>query len=257
MSDQGKELFGTEPVKPADSGTDGKPVAQAGDKPTEALAILVGEGRKYKSVEELAKSRIEADDFIEKLKDENQKLREEAVKGKTLDDVYKRIEDSRRQAGDTTPVKAQAITAADIERLVDARITGRETAKTRDANVAKAEGLLAAKYGEKAKDVYLTRGDTPEKRAALNALAAVDPESFAALFTTPAIVGNPADSSNKSGDTLNAVQQSGRAADPDCKEYYDAMRKKEPAKYYSSAVQLELHKKLAANPTKFLGRKVA
>lgn len=256
MSDKDiKQLFGSESVKAEDKGADGKPVAPKGDTPTEALAILVGEGRKYKTNEEQAKAHIEADDFIEKLKDENEKLRQEAVKGKTLSDVFERIEQSRKQTGDTTTVGQKAITAADIERLVDARLTGRETAKTRDENIGKAEKALAEKYGEKAKEVYLTRGDTVEKRAALNSLAAVDPESFVALFTTTAVVGNPSDSSNKGGDRLNVVTVSGRANDPDCKEFYDSMRKKEPSKFYSSEVQLQMHKKLSANAAKFLGRK--
>ncbi len=37
---------------------------------------LVGEGKRYKSVEELAKGKIEGDKFIAKLEDELQELRE-------------------------------------------------------------------------------------------------------------------------------------------------------------------------------------
>lgn len=262
MTDKVEELFQGSASKPEDlPREEGKKLdAITGDNTQEALAILVGEGRKYKTVEDLAKSRIEADDFIEKLKDENEKLRQEAVKGKTLNDVFERIEQHRKAAGDTTPVKVAAgaaITAEDIAKLVDERITGRETAKTRDDNRRKSEAALTTKFGEKAKEVYLTRGDTPEKRAALNQLASVDPDSFVALFSTQAVVGNPADSSNKAGDRLNVVAVSGRAADPDCKEFYDAMRKKEPSKFYSQAIQLEMHKKLAVNTNKFLGRKAA
>lgn len=255
MVDQTKEiqLF---PEGGADRAVDGKPDASKSDQTAEALATLVGEGRKYKTSEELAKSYLKADEHIETLKSDNEKLRQEAVKGKTLTDVFERIEQHRKQAGDTTPVAQKGATAEDIARLVDERITGRETAKTREENIRKAQEGLVVKYGDKAKEVYLERGDSPEKRKALNDLAAVDPSSFEALFSTKPIVGNPADGSTKGGDRLVAAA-SGRVGDAECKEFYDAMRKKDPRSYYSQTTQLEMHKRLNANPTKFLGRKVA
>jgi hypothetical protein len=261
MTDQveGKELFQGSPAAGTDKPGAEKKAGEAstgGDNTQGSLALLVGEGRKYKTVEDLAKGYINADEHVETLKGDNLKLREEAVKGKTLSDVFERIEQNRKAAGDTTSVTAKAITAADIAKLVDERITGRETAKTREDNLRKAEAALTVKYGDKAKEVYLARGDTPEKRKALNDLAAVDPSSFEALFTTQAIVGNPADGSTKGGDRIVTDTPTGRALDPDCKEFYDVMRRKTPQKYYSQVVQLEMHKKLAANTAKFLGRKV-
>ena len=45
---------------------------------------LVGDGQKYKTPEELAKAYSNADQFIEQLKDENRKLREQAVSARQL-----------------------------------------------------------------------------------------------------------------------------------------------------------------------------
>ena len=42
------------------------------------LDALVGEGKKYANLEELAKGKAEADSFIDKLKDENSDLRKQA-----------------------------------------------------------------------------------------------------------------------------------------------------------------------------------
>jgi hypothetical protein len=258
MSDQDSELFQESAEGGADKPADGKPDAsKGGTTTTEALALLVGEGRKYKTIEDLAKSYLKADEFIEVLKNDNAKLKQEAVKGKTLDEVLERIEQGSKSSGDTKPaVDGKSFTAADIERLVDERLTGRETARTREDNIRKAEKALVATYGEKSKEVYLAKADTPQKRKALNDLAAVDPVSFAALFQTTAVVGNPADGQTTRSDGITINTGTGRAIDPDCKEFYDAMRKKEPAKYYSQAVQSEMHKKLNSNPQKFLGRKV-
>jgi len=258
MTDQVKEgLFQGSTSTPADQQDAGKlDATKGGDTTQGALATLVGEGRKYKTHEELAKGYLNADEHIEVLKNDNARLKQEVVKGKTVDEVLERITQSIKPTGDTTPAPKQGISAEDIARLVDARITGRETARTRDVNIRKAEAALVAKLGDNAKEIFAQKANSPEKLKAMNDLAAVDPDSFIALFSTTAIVGNPADSSNKAGDALTTQNLSGRAADVDCKEFYDAMRKKTPAQYYSQAVQLEMHKRMTANPNKFLGRKV-
>ena len=51
-----------------DNGAPTPPVA-------DPLQELVGEGKKFKSIEDLAKSKVEADRFIDKLKSENDALR--------------------------------------------------------------------------------------------------------------------------------------------------------------------------------------
>jgi len=256
MSDQGTELFQDSTSQSADKLEAGQPKADVTDKSQEALATLVGEGRKYKTADDLAKAYVNADAHIAQLTSENAKLREEAAKGKTINDVLERIESNRKQAGDTTPVASKGVTAEDLVRLVDERIAGRATALERAANIQKVEGLLKEQFGDKAKEVYLAKANSPEMRKALNNLAAVDPAMVMALFKTETTVGNPVDGSNRSGERSNVQTPTGRAGDPDCKEYFDVMRKKDPRKFYSTAVQLEMHRKLTSNPEKFLGRKV-
>ena len=55
------------------------------------FTALVGETQKYKTPEELAKAYTNADQFIETLKEENRKLREQTMAAKTIDDVLERM----------------------------------------------------------------------------------------------------------------------------------------------------------------------
>jgi hypothetical protein len=223
------------------------------------LAILVGEGRKYKSVEELAKATLHLDDFAEKLKSENAQLRDEVKKAKTIDEVLQRLEQPKASTQDQGADEGRkGLTADAIAKIVDSVLTGRETAKSRYENQLKADAELKKLYGEKAGEVFAKHADTPEKKKALTELASVDPTTFVKLFSP----GTQAQSTRTdTGTTVNTAaleqtNQSGRAMDSGTKEFYDAMRRKEPRKYYSQAVQAEMSKAAHANPEKFFGRKL-
>src|SRR5687767_9591535 len=99
MPDQGSSIFGSDQTQPPKQTveTPAKPVVPDQDNP---LAILVGEGRKYKTVEELAKAYIHIDGFAETLKGENTKLREDLAKSTTLDQVLERL---KAQPSKTVP----------------------------------------------------------------------------------------------------------------------------------------------------------
>lgn len=252
MTNATEGLFQSEPQdgKPAVEGE--KPDSSEKDQSQGALAMLVGEGRKYKTVEDLAKAYINADQHIGTLESDNASLKEQVAKGKTVDEVLERLEQDRQRSGDDKS-HAQSISVADIAKIVEAQITGRETAKAKNENIAKAQALLVQKFGDKAKEVFLAAADTKEKLRAMNELAAVSPDLFAQLFSTSPDVRNATDGSNK-GKEATGQTATGRAADPDCKEYYDEMRRKDPRKFYSQSVQLEMHKRALANPTKFKGR---
>lgn len=218
------------------------------------LALLVGEGRKYKTEAELAKAYMNADEFISKLKEENLQLKERVASGKTLDDVLERINANRSEQGATTLSESKGVSADDIAKIVEQTITGRETARTREANQKKADQMLKAQFGEKAVEVYRASASTPAKAKAMSELAAVDPDAFMQLFKGDAYKGNPSDGSNTRGEA--AMQHS--SASPTqvgTKAYYDEMRRKDPTKFWASATQLEMHKNAEANPDKFWGRR--
>jgi len=228
---------------------------QKSDK-TEAgpLALLVGEGRKYKTQEELAKAYMNADEHISKLSDENRELREQVASGKTIDSVLERIEANRREQGDTTPVQSKGVSAEDIAKIVEQTITGRETARTREANQVKADRMLKEKYGEKAGEMFKAQAGSKDKLNALTELASVDPDAFMQLFKEEPYKGNPSDGSNTRGEGAQQ-HQTQNANQPGTKAYYDEMRRKDPTKFWASTTQSEMHRLAQQDPNKFWGSK--
>jgi hypothetical protein len=99
----------------------------------------------------------------------------------------------------------------------------------------------------------LKEASTPELQAVLKELAEVNPDKFVAMFTPKDAKSQDLDKGGKNTAALNLTQlgtlQQGTQA------YYAELRRKEPKKYYSPAVQLQMHKEALADPDKYFGRK--
>lgn len=233
-----------------------KVTADSGDS---SLAILVGEGRKYKTVEDLAKATLHLDDFAEKLKTENAEMRTKLASAKTVDDVLQRIQQSdastRDQGADKAP---QGLTAEAVGKLVRETVTGMETSRTRQENLLKADAEMKKLFGDKAGEMFAARATNPQTKAALQTLAEVSPEQFIQLFkpATQAGSGSQTDSGTQiNSAALETSNASGRVVDQGCKEFYDNLRRTKPSAYYSQAVQLQMNKVAVSNPDKFFGKK--
>lgn len=227
-----------------------------GDNP---LAILVGEGRKYKSEAELAKAYIELDGFAEKLKGENAEMRDKLAGAKTVEDVLQRLKQPEASTTDRGEERrASALSADDVAKIVRDTVTGLETEKSRNENLLKADAAMKKLFGAKAGEVFATMADTPDKQVVFTHLASVDPDKFVKLFVPAAPASGIQTDSGTSVNTaaLADTNQSARTMDPGCKEFYDAMRTKDRAKFYSTANQLAMHKAAQANPEKYFGRKL-
>lgn len=230
-----------------------------GDKPVEQQteqqkqeALLVGEGRKYKSVDELEKAYLNADEFIEKLKEENRQLREATTKAKTIDDVLERLQQGQQDHVESAPAKA-GVSAADLTELVKQTVTGLETQKTREANLLKADKLMKDSFGEKAAEMFNSAAKTPELKAAYMQLAATDPERFVTLFGSAPKQQQSLDTGTQNTQVQFQVQ--GRQSQPGTKEYFDHIRKTDKNLYYSQRFQLEMDKTVRNNPDLYYGKR--
>ncbi len=227
----------------------GAPVVQSTPPATQPdpalLEILVGEGRKYKDVTALVKGHIHADEHISRLEVENKTLREEAT----------RIAASQPAPADqptATSGTPPTVTAAAIAEMVKNAVTGLETDKIKRANRHKALQGLQDLFGAKAQETF--ERETPDVQRVLTQLAEVDPDKMVAFFR-PAVSPTPTPTSGRS--TVNtgaSVPNSGRATEPGTREYYERLRKTDPKKYWSSALQTEKIAAAERDPRKFFGR---
>lgn len=215
------------------------------------FAALVGETQKYKTAEDLAKAYTNADQFIETLKEENRKLREQVASAKTIDEVLERMskQESAPEA-DNPPV--QGITPDVVQQLVEKTLEGRKQQETKTGNLLKADALMKEKFGDKAEQVFKQKASTPEKAKILMELAATDPNEFVSLF---AGVSAPANHMDTSSFNTTSVASTGgdRSKIEGTKEWATKIRKEDPGLYWSQDFQYKLQQTVSKNPTLYFG----
>jgi hypothetical protein len=215
------------------------------------FTALVGESQKYKTPEDLAKAYTNADQFIETLKEENRKLREQAASAKTIDEVLERMSKQGGAPVDDNP-PVQGLTPDVVQQLVEKTLEGRKQQETKTGNLLKADALMKEKFGEKAEQVFKQKASSPEKAKILMELAATDPTEFVSLF---AGVTPPANNMDASSFNTTSVASSGgdRSKVEGTKEWAAKVRKENPSLYWSQDFQYKLQQTVSKNPTLYFG----
>jgi hypothetical protein len=234
---------------------DDQNATQTAPATTEAqlFTALVGENQKYKTPEDLAKAYTNADQFIETLKEENRKLREQAASAKTIDEVLERMSKHSGSPEDDNP-PVQGYKLEDVQQLVEKTLVGRETAKTKEQNLQKADALMKEKFGEKAVEVFKQKASSPEKVRILMDLAATDPTEFISLFTGSTFVqSNTMDSGSVNTTSVPSTGGS-RVNVEGTKEWAAKVRKENPQLYWSQDFQYKLQQTVSKNPTLYFGQ---
>jgi hypothetical protein len=212
---------------------------------------LVGDNQKYKTPEDLAKAYSNADQFIEQLKEENRKLREQTVSAKTIDDVLERMS-KQKEVPEYDNSPAQEFNPDIVQQLVEKTLAGREQSQLKNNNLLKADQLMKDKFGSKALEIFSQRANTPEKVKVLMELAAIDPIEFASMFA-----GTPSVTNNMDSGSMNttSVPSTGgnRAGIEGTKEWAAKVRAENPSQYWSQEFQYKLQQTVTKNPTLYFG----
>jgi hypothetical protein len=109
---------------------------------------LIGEGKKYATVEMALEALGHAQSHIQKIETENSQLRDVATKAVDSETVYATVKELLKQERQTN---APAVDVASIESLLDRKLTERETRLVETANADKVRDALVAKFGDKEK----------------------------------------------------------------------------------------------------------
>ena len=201
---------------------------------TNPLDELVGEDKKFKTLEDLAKSKLEADAFIEQLKEENRLALEELEKHNAntdesvkVSDLIKTVKEAAQQDSDGN----NQMTDEDLSEKVKQILRGEQQELTRSANRDKGNELVLQKVGGdvEAAKIYVAErakelGITP---ARLAELSEVSPDAFAKLIDAEPSISSrgkvPLQDRNPQAmkHTANVETIEGRHT----KAYYDRMRK--------------------------------
>jgi N-acetylglucosamine kinase-like BadF-type ATPase len=205
---------------------------------------LVGEGKKFKDVESLAKGKLEADRHIGEITKTLDELRAELAKQdyakSLLEQMNKASETTAEQPSSSTPSPSNTENTTqrasdDIEALVEKVITEKERSRTVTQNLSVVNEEMEKQYGDKAGQIL--KAKSAELNMSLERLKEIAAESPTAFFQ---LVGF---NNNNKKVTSMTTQSSVRSENFNSNsqerdfEYYQKLRKENRSLYYSPKIQ--------------------
>lgn len=219
---------------------------------SDTLTNLVGEGKKFKTVEDLAKGKLEADQFIETLKQELADLRQESATRARLEEIVdnltsaRRAEENYQEAPNHRPNESPSqpqVTPDAIQHLIDQTITRREQQQTATQNRQVVKEKLKEVFGsDYVSKLESRREELGLSQSDMDSLAARSPTAFLALVAPNQGRSNTPVSPPRSSVRSEALTHQNPTAQPGTWAYYEALKQSDPKKYWSPAVQGQLHK---------------
>jgi hypothetical protein len=217
----------------------------ASTQTTGSVEELVGDGKKFATVEDLAKGKQEADTFIEQLKGEMAGLRSDLDQRVTstalLEEIRKEREAQLQQSadaaqGNTSPQLDQG----DITNLVNQTIEQREVQQTATGNILSVDTKMKEMYGEKAQEVMLQKAKASNISVEfLQDIASKSPEAFYN------VLGITEQKTPTTPMTTGSVSTTGLAATQtttlgDSWADFEKMRREQPKQYWKPETQQRL-----------------
>lgn len=206
------------------------------------VAQLVGEGKKFKDMEALAKGKLEADRHIGEITKTLDELRAELAKqdyAKTLLEQMSKGSDAGTEQPTpitTSPSNTENTTqsASDIESLVEKVITAKEKNRTVSQNLGVVSEEMEKKFGDKAGQIL--KNKSAELGMSLDRLKEIAAESPTAFFQ---LIGVTAQKPTMAAVPQSSVRSEGfnpNSQDRDF-DYYQKLRKENRSLYYSPKIQ--------------------
>lgn len=209
---------------------------------------LVGEGKKFRDIEELAKGKLEADRYIEELRS---KTPSEEINHK-LEELITRLSatnknnDQNSQTDTNTQVNTSdggkpkpTLDAESVEALVQKALKESQSASIRQKNLETVEAALEAHYGEKSNSSVVSKAR--ELGMSVSRLQEIAEESPSAFYNLMGM-----NTRQNTGTTFNpsvngeARTPSGTTpAENERWSYFKKLKKEDPKKFYSSMSDIE------------------
>jgi hypothetical protein len=147
----------------------------------DSLKDMVGEGKKYASVEKALESIPHAQSHIERLETELKDMRSKVESSVATNEVYDTVK-KLLEAERKTP-EGGKWDEATLAELLDRKLTERDTLAKQQANVQSVKKALEDKYGDTAKEVYNKKAEELGVSVKfLNDVVAASPNAAFELF---------------------------------------------------------------------------
>lgn len=226
-------------------GQDGNQTQQTQTQEDWLAKVVEAKGEAFKDPQILAKSKLEADNFIKELQTQLADLRSELAKEEASRKLLAELE-SRRQApnanslpkdGETKPSDTKPELSEDvIKRLVEETLNKREQTNTAAQNTKIVQEQLEQKYGTEAKaHVEKKAKELGMSLERLSALASESPTAFMTLIGEPKPEYKPPVQG-----TINTA--AGTYSNPAERnwQWYQELRRKDKQLYFSPKMQQQM-----------------
>lgn len=210
---------------------------------------LVGDGKKFKSPQELAKGKAESDIYIKTLEQRADALRDDYLKLKQeadtaarlqtlIDQMSKKEDDHTNNNPSLDDVNDRRFDPAEIDNIVTRKLQDLEAQRRETTNWNQVQNKLQEAYGDKAASVLKQQvsqlglpGDYADN------LAKTSPDAFYRVFgldqqRQTEDLGLPPRSQNTFTPATNKRNW----------EYYENMRRTDPVKYHDPKTSVQMHR---------------
>lgn len=218
---------------------DNTPALQIPDE----LTAIIGEGKKYKSLEDALRSVPHAQGHISNLEKELAELREDLTKRLSSEEAMQKILEARDSRSDegTPPPELTPEALRDMVKNAYKEMTAEEKATH---NVEQADKAMRDKWGDKAGEVLAQKAaELGVSLQFLENAASASPQAFYNLIGLDGVKRQQELPREGSVNTAN-MSQSGTLS-PYSYQWYQQMRRSDPKQYYQPKVQMEMHRKAA------------
>lgn len=214
-----------------------------------ALEALVGEGKKFRDVEDLAKGKLESDNYIEQLKAQLAEAQTKATEAKTVEELLAKINEQRTPPVTNVSAEANqpakpAVTADDLAEKVREELSKINQTNQVAQNVAEVTKKLLEVYGtEDAANAYIKARAT-ELGVSVDFLQDVAAKSPKAFYDTIKLEQRTAAAGPTHGNVNPAAFQNNNpngGPKPNTYKFYQELRKANPALYQKPETQMKMH----------------
>lgn len=205
------------------------------------LEALVGDGKKFRTVEDLAKGKAESDRYIATLTAQLDEARTEVQKRIALEDLKTAIlerDNNNNQTLPTPVVQGTVVDADSIEELISKHLTAAEANKIKTANEQIVADTLTNTFGANARAELIRT--SKEVGLSIKELEDLGQRNPNALFKLVGIGnqpipngGNVPRSSERIDSTSNGERNKG---------YYDKLKVSDPRAYWDKKTQIQMNK---------------
>lgn len=231
------------------------------DPAKDYLTELVGDGKKFKTPQELARSKAEADAHIARLESEMRELRTDLVKRATMEELVEKLkaskvnspphkgDESNDEDDDTQTKPKESFSREELLKILDEKEKERKKRDNVEHVANELRKIYGDDFGSKVNEAMNMLGVNKDF---LGSMAETQPQAFVKLITNTVRKQNAPSDPNSSVNTSFFESPTRKSSGPEkTHAEWQEVHKADPARYFSREATIQRHRDAQALGDKF------